>query len=229
MAYGPRLGSRLTVVALLSLAGTATCLCPPCPEDASAAGPNGVPALPSGSRLVVWDGDGHGIEGGKSWADCGAKPDCSAKLSPAKRVGHNRTHGLVYRAKGPEWNGFGWNWFGWYPEDSGTDIRGYDRVRFWIKIEAKSKEAAPEPGGLAFALGCSQGKKTSANAVLAKYADDLLDGQWHDVIIPLADLYIGKEGAMFDPGSAWEFRLSSWSPTARDFTIILDDVAFEKS
>jgi hypothetical protein len=226
MPHGLRLGSRLFTVAFLSLAATTACLCPPCPEDATGVGPN---ALPSGSRLIVWDGDGHGIAGGKSWADCGAKPDCVAKVLPTKRAGHNGTHGLVYRAKGPEWSGFGWNWFGWYPEDSGTDIRAYDRIRFWIKVEAKSPELAPEPGGLVFALGCSKGKKTSANAVVSKYTDNLLDGQWHDVIIPLADLYIGKDGANFDPGSAWEFRLSSWNPTLRDFTITLDDVAFEKS
>jgi hypothetical protein len=218
--------ARLPATAALSLAVCAGCLCPPCPEMAPG---GGLAALPSGTRLIVWDGEGNGIEGGKSWADCDAKPACVATAQPENGVGKDGSTGLVYRAKGPDWSGFGWNWFGWYPENAGTDIRRYDQVRLWLKIEAKTPEAAPDPGGLVFNLGCSKGKKTSAGAAVNKYADNLFDGQWHEVVIPLADLYIGKDGAEFDPGSAWEFRLSTWNATPRDFTITIDEVVFQKS
>lgn len=228
MAHHLPPGSRLLALAL-PLAAATGCVCPPCPGAATGGEAAAVPVLAAGTRLVVWDGDGNGIEGGKSWADCDTKPECVASVTPTKGVGRDGTTGLVYRAKGPQWSGFGWNWFGWYPETAGTDIRGYDRVRFWLKVEAKSPELAPEAGSLAFTLGCSKGKKNSASATVSKYADSLLDGEWHEVVIPLADLYIGKEGAEFDPGSAWEFRLSSWNPTLRDFSVIVDDVVFEKS
>lgn len=178
---------------------------------------------------MIWDGEGNGIEGGKSWADCDAKPSCRAQVDSVAGIGRDGSTGLAYHAEGPQWSGFGWNWFGWYPEDAGTDVRGYDQISFWIKVEAESVDAAPDPGSLTFNLGCSKGQKTSAGALVSKYAENALDGEWHRVTIPLADFYVGKEGAEFDPASAWEFRLSTWNASPRNFTVILDDVVFEKS
>jgi hypothetical protein len=77
------------------------------------------------------------------------------------------------------------------------------------------------------ALGCSKGKKNSANLKLETYAKDFADGQWHQVVVPLADLTKG-EGSEFDAQTAWEFRVSIWGSTPRDFTIYLDDIAVEK-
>jgi hypothetical protein len=35
-------------------------------------------------------------------------------------------------------------------------------------------------------------------------------------------------GSEFDPKTAWEFRLSTWSGTPRHFDIYIDDIGFEK-
>ena len=78
-------------------------------------------------------------------------------------------------------------------------------------------------------LGCSAGKKNSANAQITKYAKDVMDGKWHEVKIPLKDFYKGKEGKEFDPHSAWEFRFSTWSPSPRNFTVYIDEIAVQKA
>jgi hypothetical protein len=37
-----------------------------------------------------------------------------------------------------------------------------------------------------------------------------------------------REGAQFDWEKAWEFQLSTWSATPRDFSIYVDQIAAEK-
>lgn len=177
---------------------------------------------------MIWDGDGGDIGTGQSWADCDKKGACKAKLSPAPKQGHNNSNGLKFHVEGEGWAGGGWNWFGWWPADAGTDIRPYNHLTFWVKVSAKSPELGPEPGALSISLGCSNGKKGTASPILAKYDKNLMDGQWHKVSIPLVDFYVGKEGAEFDPASAWEFRFNHWAASPREFDIIVDDVAVEK-
>jgi hypothetical protein len=215
----------LTALGLSASLASARCICPPCPGE-SAAKP--AVAVPSGSHLVIWDGDKGGVgSNGKSWADCDKKPDCKVTLEVKKGTGRNGSYGLKYTAQGPAWNGGGWNWFGWWPETSGTDISPYGNLAFWIRVEPKSHDLAPDPGSVTTSLGCSRGKKNSANLKLESYAKDFADGEWHKVVVPLADLTKG-EGAEFDLATAWEFRISTWGPTTRDFNIYLDDIEVEK-
>ena len=216
---------KLELCAGLALAGTLGCVCPPC-EGAQS--PDGVSTVPSGSRFIIWDGDGGGISGGKSWADCDKKPDCKASAAMARKKGREKSSGLLFHAKGPAWNGFGWNWYGWWPEDAGTDISGYDDLVFWMRVEAESEDKAPVPGGMTVSLRCSKGKKTSNSVEVAKFAKNFTDGEWHKITIPLKEFYKGKEGAEFDPRSAWEFGMGTWSPSPRNFNIYFDDIAVEK-
>jgi hypothetical protein len=178
--------------------------------------------------MVIWDGDGGGLSGGKSWADCDKKGACKSTITPAAKKGKDGTTGLVFHAEGEGWQGGGWNWFGWWPENAGADIRPYTHLVIWVKVTAKSPELLPEAGALGFALGCSAGKKNSAAINFTKYDKNLLDGQWHKITVPLADFYAGKDGSEFDPATAWEIRFNHWAGTARNFDIIVDDVAVEK-
>ena len=221
-----RLGSLAALVALAASA----CVCPPCQQPIAqaevAAGEEA--KVTGGSRFIIWDGDGGGIEGGKGWNDCDKKPECKTKLQAMPGAGKDGTTGLMYHAEGPAWNGFGWNWFGWYPETAGTDISEYDELTFWMRIDAESPDLAPEPGALTVLMGCSKGQKNSADVPLAKFADNLLDGKWHQVVIPLKEFYKGKTGKEFDPKTAWEFRLSTWAPSPRNFTVYFDEIAVHK-
>jgi hypothetical protein len=227
---------RVGLLACVLALSQAACLCPPCPGTAGAAAPAAAAAAepaaskrgssrPVPNRLVIWDGDKVGA--GQGWADCDKKPGCKATVVKAAGAGMNGGAGLKFHGEGPGWLGMGWNWFGWYPETAGTDISQYTNLTFQIRLENKSPDAAVDPAAVTALLGCSRGKKSSADAAIQKYTADFADGQWHKVAIPIADLMSGA-GAVFDPGTAWEFRMSEWSASPRDFTIYVDDIAAEK-
>ena len=197
-------------------------------------------------RLVIWDGArirarnvGTGRnarldfwDGGKSWASCDPKPQCQATLAAKSGVGVDGINveaakGLEFHALGPGWAGSGWNWFGWWPPTAGTDLSSYRSLTFQIRVEAKSRDATPEPRTVEVRLACSNGKKTTARAMVHRYDGKFDDGKWHKITIPIADLSRG-EGAQFDWEKVWEFQLSTWSATARYFNVYIDKIAAEK-
>jgi hypothetical protein len=192
----------------------------PAPASPAATGP-------TPERRVLWDGDKVGS--GQSWADC-AKKDlkCKSILSKVGGAGVNGGAGLKWHAEGPDWLGAGWNLFGWYPQHAGIDITPYANLTFQMKVEVKSPDLAPDADAIGVRLVCSDGKNCgTATVPVHRYVADYADGQWHKVVIPIADLVAG-EGADFDKKSMWEFGLTQWSGTARDFTVYVDDIAVEK-
>ncbi len=183
-------------------------------------------AKPGGDTLLVWDGDETGT-GAKGWQDCDKKPDCKVTLAPEPGIGFNNSIGLKFHGEGPGWIGGGWNLFGWFPENAGYDITPYKKLVFRLKLSAKTPEEAPDLTALAVLLKCSSNpKKSESNAApFSKVTtENLLDGQWHEITVPLVDLK--KEG--FDPKTTWEFSLTNWSATPRNFTAIFDDIRFVK-
>jgi hypothetical protein len=226
------LKSSLVITALLAVA-LGGCVCPPCAAQAGAApaaSPEGGPAPAAATSLaadgMIWNGEGVG-ESAKGWADCDKKPDCKATLEPTPGAGKDGSTGLKFQGEGAGFVGMGWNWFGWWPETGGTDVSGQKSVSFWIRIVAASPEAAPDLKGTNVSLGCSNGKKNSAAVPLAGYAPDALDGKWHKVSVPLAELQKG-DGKELDLKTVWEFRIGTWAASPRKFEIYVDDIAFEK-
>jgi len=234
-------------LAVLVALGTAGCLCPPCPgatvanvaspatgmNTGSAMGTGAAPStasssepVASGTRLVIWDGDGTGT-GAQGWESCDKAPNCQSKVGPDQGSGANGSTGLKFHGQGPGWIGMGWNLFGWYPETAGVDLSPYTHLTFQIRVEAKSPEDAPDPGALGILLGCSKSKKDSATATVERFAKGFNDGKWHKVSIPVATFTKGP-GAGFDPQSFWEFRVSTWSGTPRNFNVYIDEIAAEK-
>ena len=191
-------------------------------------------------RLVIWDGahikprnvgvgrSGHldFWDGGKSWAECDAKPKCEATLAAKSGVGVGGRKGLEFHAEGSGWAGSGWSWFDWYPTTAGTDLSPYTRLTFQIRVEAKSPDAMPDPTMVAVQLACGPSSKTTSRAMVQKYDANFDDGRWHKLVVPMADLRNG-DGANFDWRTAWELRLSTWSATARNFNIYIDQIAAE--
>jgi len=198
---------------------TSACVCPPCPGAAEEA-----PVVAAGAVKKIWNGDTAG--GGQGWADCDKKDACKASIKPVVEAGVDGSMGLKFSADGPQWLGGGWNWFGWWPETAGTDISGYKTLVFDIKVVAESPNLLPEPGAVNITLGCSNGKKNSADISVQKYQKDFLDGEWHQVKIPLSELTKGS-GRELDLRTAWEFRISTWAANKRTFDIYLDNIAVE--
>ncbi len=219
-----RILASACITAGLSLSA---CVCPPEGCGAAAApggGTSSAKASPSSDRYIFWDGEGNGASA-KGWADCDKKPGCKGTLAPAPGQGLNNSTALLLHGEGPGWIGGGWNFYGWYPEDAGVDITGYSKLTFSIKVVAESEELAPDPGGLNIGLRCSKTKKDSNAVPLKNYEPKLLDGQWHEISIPLGEF----KKAEFDPQSTWEFVVSTWAGNPKKFDVYFDDISVEKS
>src|SRR5690606_32205568 len=163
---------------------------------------------------ILWDGDGNG-DSAKGWADCDKKPGCKATLAPAPGKGVDDSTALHFHADGPGWLGMGWNFIGWWPEDGGFDVSGYSKLTFSIRVASESAEVAPDPGSVNISLRCSKGKKDSAAVSVKNYAPDLLNGEWHQVSMPLGEFTKDE----FDPGTVWEMNLSTWSEAPKKFDV----------
>lgn len=209
------------------------CVCPPCAAGAGPAGAGATPAAanPGGESTaalagdgMIWNGEGVG-NAAKGWASCDKQP-CKSELTAVPGVGKDGTTGLKFVGEGAGFVGVGWNWFGWYPENAGTDVSGHSKLTFWIRFELPSPELAPEPSAVTFSIGGSN-KKNSASAPLSDYDKSAMDGKWHKISVPLADLKKG-DGKDLDLKSVWEFRIGTWSAAPRKFEIYVDDIGFEK-
>lgn len=116
----------------------------------------------------------------------------------------------------------GWNWHGWWPDDSGEDITAYTHLVFWVKVE-KGKKLDRLMAG----LGSSQPRERSPMVDIARYSPEALDGQWHEVAIPVADLIV--EGSKFNPKKAWEIDFETRGDASQvPYSIYFDDIALEK-
>jgi hypothetical protein len=174
---------------------------------------------------VIWDGDGAGASA-KGWSSCDNKPDCRAEVGPLPGVGRNGSAGLKFSGHGAGYIGMGWNFFGWYPETASVDVSGQNKLEFWVRVVAPSPDVAPEVSAIAISLGDNK-KRNSSPAPLADYDKTAVDGQWHEISVPIAELTQG-EGKDLDLKSVWEFRISTWSASPRSFEMYVDDIRFEK-
>lgn len=175
--------------------------------------------------MVVWDGDKVGGSA-KEWVKCNMTGACKSTIKPAPGEGVNGTVGLEWHVEGKDWKGFGWNWFGWWPENAGTDVSQYKNLSFWIRVKSAAPEQAPDLKDLKVSLACSTGKRESEQVSLVGSVDNLSDGKWHEIIIPLSEFTKGK-GKDFDLTRAWEIRLGEYSMTPRNFEVFIDNIGFD--
>lgn len=195
--------------------------------------PPNEPAGAKGSKVdlasevsLVWDGQEHGGNA-KEWTNCNLKGACKSSVRVAAGEGVNGSVGLEWHVEGKDWKGFGWNWFGWWPEDAGTDVSGYKNLSFWIRLKAGDPKKAPEVKDLKISLACSiKGKEEAAEVPLIGYLENLSDGKWHEIVVPLSEFTKGK-GKDFALAKTWEFRLSEYSMTEHAFDIVVDNIGFD--
>lgn len=175
-------------------------------------------ALPATQpRLIVWDGDEVAKGGG--WVHVSKDPKNQTSFFKAQdREVHNGKKALELHAEVGEWAGGGWNWHSWTPKDAGDDVRGYQNLTFWVKYDCAIK-----PGALQVAISSSGDNQTSAHLDALKYCADALDGQWHEVVIPLKDL---QTDSSLDPKKVWEINIGLWLGSAEKFSLYVDEIGF---
>ena len=181
--------------------------------DPAAAADPVAPAVPG--KNVVWDGDQ--LKTGQGWVS----PQTSSnyfRRQPSDTATNQTV--LELHAEGALYIGGGWNWRGWWPPTTGTDVTTNRNLAFWMKVSGSSK-----PDLLQVCLASAGATNTSRHVDLAAYAEDVADGQWHEVVIPLQDL--ADPAADFKLAKTWELQLHTWSPTPREFSLLIREIAFD--
>jgi len=174
----------------------------------------GLKVASAAEKKIVWDGDkfAHGL----GWA---APQKPFIYLKPQTEEAKSGKVALEFHGDGSGWMGGGWNWHGWYPEGSGTDTTGFRNLSLWMKV------GGDDPGGVGLMLLDSTHKKQTKAVNAQAYCPEVLDGNWHEVVIPLADIY--KDAPAANPQRVWQLDISSWAPKERKFSIYIDDIGFD--
>ncbi len=167
-------------------------------------------------RLVVWDGEQ--ATKGAGWSN----PKGST-IGPQTAEAHSGHSALEFRFKGgsgEEWPGAGWNWCAFHTGPYGTDITAFKYFTFWMKTEGKV--ADPQINLLCNGKVFDLPEHHTEKVEILHYCPQLLDGGWHKVSIPLADL---KQPKGFDPLHVGELQM--FNAGAGDGSFFIDDIGFE--
>jgi hypothetical protein len=170
------------------------------------------------NRMIVWDGEQANI--GAGWVN-----PTTSTIQPQNAVVHSGTTALEFKFMGStQWIGAGWNWFKFKTGTTvGTDTTAMKNLSFWMKTQG-------DFGGiLRVNLLCNGDKldtpeEHTVKVELLKYCPKLYDGEWHEVVIPLTDLYQIKG---FNPKILSEIHLGLTSEKAADGSIFIDDIGFD--
>ena len=166
-------------------------------------------------KEVVFDGDKKG-ENAKGWTHA---PLGKATIAAQdKEVRASGKKAVEFHAAGKDYMGSGWNWFGWWPQDGGTDISPYKNLRFWAKVTGEKK-----PSQLTASLKSSDKTASEADDLLRR-CPDLLDGKWHELVIPIKDL--DSKNAL-NRAKAWEIQFDTWSQDEINFSLFVDEIGFD--
>ncbi len=171
---------------------------------------------PAVKRVVVWDGEQAKTGGG--WTN-----PATMSIKPQTAEAHSGNTSLEFNFKGnKEWLGAGWNWMAFKTGILGTDASEMKNLTFWIKSKGKA-------GPLQINLLCNgvvldTPEGHTAKVQVLRYCPQLLDGQWHEVVIPLAAL---KPAKGFNPKIMCELQMGFMAEAGTDGSFFIDDIAFD--
>jgi len=191
------------VSSLIILAAAANCIA------AGGAGTN---------RVSAWNGEQAAKGSGWTHADGNG----AVTLRPQTIVAHSGNTALEMRCQGAkQWLGAGWNWTA-FTKGAGTDVRTMKRLTLWVKCAGKG-------GDLQINLLCGgqefdTPEHHTTKVHLLKYCPALLDGQWHQVAIPLADL---RTVPGYDPTRVCELQMGLPADEPVDCSFFIDDIGFD--
>ena len=130
-------------------------------------------------RIVVWDGEQANI--GAGWVN-----PTTSTIKPQSAESHSGNTALEFKFKGSnQWLGAGWNWCAFKTGPHGADITSMKYFTFWIKKKGKVADLQINLlcNGKVFDMPEHHTEKVS----VLKYCPQLLDGEWHQVRIPLTN------------------------------------------
>jgi hypothetical protein len=166
------------------------------------------------SDVTVWDGEG--FADGNGWS--APQDKCSFKQVSTEH--YNGKNSLEYHVSGVASSSAGWNWANWQ-SGAMTDVAGFESLSFYIKVTGDK----PEKVQVNINNGPDKGGATSETVDVAKYAPDFMDGQWHQVVVPLKDL---QGASKFNAKNTYEIRLITNQAKESTVNIYVDVVKFIK-
>jgi hypothetical protein len=167
-------------------------------------------------RVVVWDGEQ--ATQGAGWAN---PKTCT--FGPQTVEAHSGQTALEFKFRGASdggWPGAGWNWCAFQTGPYGTDITAFKYLTFWMKT--KGTVAKPQINLLCNGKAFDLPEHHTVKVSVLHYCPQLLDGEWHKVSIPLADL-TQPEG--FDPLHVGELQM--FNAGEGDGSFFIDDICFD--
>jgi len=169
-------------------------------------------------RVVAWDGVQAAI--GSGWVN-----PTTSTLKPQSVERHGGKPALEFRFKGDyTWVGAGWNWFNFKTgTEIGTDASAMKNLSFWIKATGKMGDL--QINMLSNGVVLDTMEEHSQRVHVVKYCPLWLDGNWHEVVIPMSDL----EKSGFNTKIISEIHLNLESPAAvgMDGSLFISEIAFD--
>jgi hypothetical protein len=182
----------------------------------AAAVPVGTASAAKAKRMVVWDGVAEAT--GAGWVN-----PTTSSINPQSAVQQGGKPAIEFKFKDDaHWIGAGWNWVSFKTGAFGTDVGAMKRFTFWIRSKGKT-------GDLQINLLCNgpvldTPEHHTEKVHVLKYCPKLLDGRWHEVAVPLADL-TRPQG--FDPRHVCELQMGFLRDKAVDGSFYFADIAFD--
>lgn len=169
-------------------------------------------------RVVAWDGAQSAV--GSGWVN----PTTSI-FKPQSVERHDGKPALEFRFKGDyTWVGAGWNWFNFKTgTEVGTDASAMKNLSFWIKTRGKVGEL--QINMLSNGVVLDTAEEHSQRVHILKYCPQWQDGNWHEVVIPLADLE--KPGFNTKIISEIHFNLETPAGVGMDGSLFIAEIAFD--
>ena len=162
-------------------------------------------------KQILWDGEMKPL--GVGWV---SPEGDSMSISIEDTVSRSSKNAVsIHMAKRHVFLEAGWQWSSWVSTIE-TNLKSYQYLHFSIRIDGPLR-----PDDLSLSLVSPGDHHTTKRLNLSAYATTFLDGEWHDVSIPLNDFY--TQDMKFDPARAVQIIVGLWNEN-NDFVIYLDDL-----
>jgi len=169
-------------------------------------------------RVIIWDGETAGK--GAGWVN--PATTCTVRIQSEEFHSPNTAVEFHFKSDGKNgWPGCGWDWAAFQVGKYGTDISAMKNFSFWLKVKGSTAD-------LSFNLLCNgepaldQPQHHTEKVIVSRYCSNWKDGNWHQIIVPLADLV---QPSGFDAKHVAEMQF--FNTGAGDGSFLIDDLTFE--
>jgi hypothetical protein len=195
---------RPSLVSPADTAPAVTAQTPPAPPPSAPA------PKPASDVVMVWDGDA--LVGGHGWVWPLTPPN---RIESQSMVVHTGRNALRFHAEGDRSINAGWQW-------NTATTAGVDFPRLHALVVSMKIEGRALPSSTQLVI---QGDDTHSKYVdLSTLCPALLDGNWHDIVVPFADL----EEPDFDFANANRLQIETRADGALAFDMYIDDIGYSK-